>query len=181
MPHPRAPFWIGLVLLFVISGVVAATIAALAQPDLCDGMTFRSDRFGYCVVVPEGWVADGDGTLGEIPADRVQMTDDVGTVYVQAVPVSEGQTLRDFADSLRSLNEQAGYQLEEITERSVAGVPALRWDFTTGVKGGVQLTMREIVFIDGGNAWRVQVSAAEPTFDDTAGIVDTMLSSWVFT
>ncbi|MEO8477712.1 MAG: hypothetical protein ABI572_11775 [Actinomycetota bacterium] len=178
--HPRAPFWIGLALLFVISGIAAATVAALAQPDVCDGTTFRSDRFGYCLVVPQGWAADGDGTLGEIPADRIQVPGDVGTVYIQAVPISQGQTLRDFADTIRSLNEQAGYQLEKITQLSVAGVPALRWDFTTGVKDGVRLRMRETVFIDGGNAWRVQTAEDATGFGETTATVDAMLASWVF-
>jgi hypothetical protein len=56
----------------------------------------------------------------------------------------------------------------------------MRWDFVTGVKGGVPLKMREIVFVDGANAWRGQVAAAGPIFDDTAATVDSMLGTWVF-
>lgn len=179
-PYSKAPFWIGLLLLLGFAGVTVGVVAALTQPDPCDGTTFRSDRFGYCLVVPEGWEADGEGTLGQIPADRIQVPDDVGTVYVQAVPISEGQTLADFADTIRSLNEQAGYQLTEVEETTVAGVPAMEWDFVTGVKGGVQLRMREIVFIDGNDGWRVQVAEGKPKFEDTTATVDAMLETWVF-
>jgi hypothetical protein len=179
-PYSKAPFWIGLLLLLGFVGAAVGVVAALVQPDICDGTTFRSDRFGYCLVVPEGWTADGEGTLGEIPADRIQVPDDIGTVYVQAVPISEGQTLQDFADTIRSLNEQAGYRLEEISQATVAGAPALRWDFTTGVRGGVQLRMREIVFIDGNSGWRVQIAEGKPGFDGTASTVDSMLETWVF-
>jgi len=40
--------------------------------------------------------------------------------------------------------------------------------------------MRETVFIDGTNGWRVQMAEAKPTFDDTASAVDAMLETWVF-
>jgi hypothetical protein len=178
--YSKAPFWIGILLLLVVAGAGAGVVAALAQPDICDGTTFRSDRFGYCLVVPDGWEADGEGTLGEIPADRIQMPGDIATVYVQAVSIGEGQNLQDFADSIRSLDEQAGYRLEAITETTVAGVPALRWDFVTGVKGGVQLKMRELVFVDGSNGWRMQMAEGKPSFDETAATVDAMLDTWVF-
>jgi len=178
--YSKAPFWIGLLLLLGFVGAAVWVVAALVQPDICDGTTFRSDRFGYCLVVPEGWTADGEGTLGEIPADRIQVPDDIGTVYVQAVPISEGQTLQDFAGTIRSLNEQAGYRLDAIEEITVAGVPALRWDFTTGVRGGVQLRLREIVFIDGSDGWRVQVAEGRSGFGDTISTVDAMLGTWVF-
>jgi hypothetical protein len=179
-PHPRAPFWIGLLLLVGFAAVAVGVVAALSQPDLCDGATFRSERFGYCLVVPEGWKADGSGSLGEVPADRIQQPGDVATVYVQAVTIGQGETLQGFADSVRSLNEQAGYRLDAITETMVGGVPALQWEFVTGVKGGVQLKMREIVFIDGENGWRVQMAEGKSSFDDTAATVDAMLETWVF-
>jgi hypothetical protein len=178
--YSKAPFWIGLTLLVVVVLAGVGVVVALVQPDICDGTTFRSDRFGYCLVVPDGWRADGEGTLGDVPADRIEEPAGVGTVYVQAVRLDEGQTLQDFADSVRSLDEQAGYRLDDVAEATIAGVPAMRWDFVTGVKGGVPLKMREIVFVDGANAWRVQVAAAGPIFDDTAATVDTMLGTWVF-
>jgi len=178
--YSKAPFWIGLLLLLGFVGLGVGVVAALAQPDVCDGSTFRSDRFGYCLAVPEGWKADGEGTLGEIPADLIQSPGEIGSVYIQAVPIDGGQTLEGFADSVRSLNEQAGYRLEAIVETTIAGVPALRWDFVTGVKGGVPMKMRETVFIDGANGWRVQMAEAKPTFEETASTVDAMLDTWVF-
>jgi len=178
--YSKAPFWIGLLLLLAFAGAGVGVVAALSQPELCDGSTFRSDRFGYCLVVPQGWKAHGGGTLGEIPADLIQAPGEVGTVYIQSVSIDEGQTLEDFADSVRSLNEQAGYQLGAITETAIAGVPALRWDFVTGAEGGVPMQMREIVFIDGENGWRVQMADAKPIFGATASTVDAMLETWVF-
>jgi hypothetical protein len=179
-PYSRAPFWIGLLLLLGFGAVAVGVVAALARPDVCDGTTFRSSRFGYCLVVPDGWTADGEGTLGQIPADRIQVPGGIATVYIQAVPIDEGQTLRDLADTIRSLNAKAGYQLDAISEPTVAGVPAMSWDLTTGVSGGVPMKMREIVFVDGANGWRVQVAETKPRFDDTAAIVDVMLGTWVF-
>ena len=55
-------------------------------------------------------------------------------------------------------------EVGEVVERRVAGVAAAQWDFVLEA-GQVEQQVREIVFVRGDAAWRVQLQADSEGFD----------------
>jgi hypothetical protein len=120
------------------------------RPALCDDANVTSERFGYCVTVPDGWrVADlGD----QLPADQLFRPDGAATLMIQAVDTR--RDLLSFADDVRRLQTDNGLHVEQIHTLTVAGVDALRWDATLGASEDV--SSRTVVFARDGVAWRLQ-------------------------
>jgi hypothetical protein len=64
-------------------------------------------------------------------------------------------------------------------ERRVAGVPAAQWDLV--VKAGqVEQQVREIVFVRGDSAWRIQLQTDAEGFAIRAEEFERILRTWTF-
>jgi hypothetical protein len=61
----------------------------------------------------------------------------------------------------------------------VAGVAAAQWDFVLD-GGQVEQQVREIVFVRGDSAWRVQLQADAEGFDLRAEEFEDILGTWTF-
>ena len=64
-------------------------------------------------------------------------------------------------------------------DRCVAGVPAAQWDFV--LEGGaVEQRIRDIVFVRGDAAWRVQLQTDSEGFEDRAAEFENILETRIF-
>jgi hypothetical protein len=165
-------------LLIALGGVVAAGIWWLGGPGVCDASTVESARFGYCVAAP-GWQFTNEGTQTELPYDELIKPADASTVRIMAIQLQTGQGLDEVVTAARDLATQDGVEVGEIVERRVAGVPAAQWDLVL-TAGQVEQQVREIVFVRGDAAWRVQLQADAEGFDVRAEEFEVILGTWTF-
>jgi len=163
---------VSLVVVLFVGGGALWTWANRAA--LCDDANVTSERFGYCITVPDGWrVAEiGD----ELPADQLFRPDGATTLMIQAVDTR--RDLRSFADDVRRLQTDNGLNVEQVRTLTVAGVDALRWDATLGTSGAI--TSRTVVFARDGVAWRLQFADVSDAFDESVQDLDRMLGTWQF-
>jgi hypothetical protein len=164
-------------LLVVAGGVVILMSWVLRGPFDCGAGAFKSDRFGYCTQVPSGW--DAAAASADESADRFFQLATAGTILVTAVPVSEGQDVERFASYVRSLDADSGSTVGQVNETVVAGVDALTFDVTAGPEDDATRS-REVVFVQDGFAWRVQVADASAGFDASTRALDELLAGWAF-
>lgn len=170
----RTPLVVGVLLAVLLLGGGGLLWSWANQPSICHDASVTSERFGYCITVPEGWrVADvGD----DLPADQLFRPDGATTLMIQAVDTQ--RDLRAFAEDVRGLQTDDGLKVEQIRTLTVAGVDALRWDATLGASGDI--TTRTIVFARDGIAWRLQFADVTDAFDESVADLDRMLGSWRF-
>jgi hypothetical protein len=171
---------IGLLLAVAIVGAVVARW--ISAPGRCEHATFTSNRFGYCLVAPAGWSGD-DATVGTTKVDELTLKEEPATVFVQAVTLGEGQSLNDFVNAVRQLDEKAGYQLGEVRPRQIDGVDGAQWDVTVSPDAGSnaqEQKLRVVVFVHDGSAWRVQLGDTADGFANHIADLDQMLDSWRF-
>src|SRR5918994_487643 len=72
-PTPPSKWRPYVVLGGLVLAVTVAGAAWLLRPDPCQGTNFRSENFGYCILVPEGWEA-GPARFGS----AVELDQDAG-------------------------------------------------------------------------------------------------------
>jgi hypothetical protein len=179
--RPRASLPVALALL--LTALVAAggfAVASWAQAGgACEDADFSSTRFGYCAVVPAGWIAapaEGDG----VPLDRFLLQGGPAVITVTAVPLTRGQDLARFEQFVRGYVEAAGATASPSTVTEVDGVEALVFDATlAGPDGDVR--SREVLFQREGIAWRVTLADEQVSFEASARRLDEMTASWRFT
>ena len=79
----------------------------------------------------------------------------------------------------RNVASQDGVKVGAVVQRRVAGVPAAQWDFVLD-GGQVEQHVREIVFVRGDAAWRVQLQADSEGFDTRVAEFESILRTWTF-
>jgi len=165
-------------LLIVLAGVVVAGFWWLGGPGVCDRSTVESARFGYCVAAP-GWELTNDAAQVDLPYDELIKPADAATVRIMAIQLQTGQGLDEVVQAARDIATQEGVEVGEVVERNVAGVPAAQWDFVLD-GGQVDQQVREIVFVRGDSAWRVQLQADSQGFDVRLAEFENILGTWIF-
>ncbi|HUF59023.1 MAG TPA: hypothetical protein VMR89_06010 [Actinomycetota bacterium] len=165
-------------LLAVLSGVVVAGSWWLGGPGVCDRSTVESARFGYCVAAP-GWELTNEAAPAELPYDELIKPADASTVRIMAIQLQTGQGLDEIVQAARDVATENGMEVGEVVERRVAGVAAVQWDLVLEA-GQVEQQVREIVFVRGDAAWRVQLQADTEGFDSRAEEFESILGTWTF-
>lgn len=165
-------------LLIALAGVVAAGIWWLGGPGVCDQSTVESSRFGYCVAAP-GWELTNEATQSTLPYDELIKPADASTMRIMAIQLQTGQGLNEVVRAARDVASQDGVKVGDIVQRQIAGVPAAQWDFVLD-GGQVEQHVREIVFVRGDAAWRVQLQADSEGFDTRVAEFETILGTWTF-
>ncbi|MGH2680749.1 MAG: hypothetical protein ACRDG8_09770 [Actinomycetota bacterium] len=165
-------------LVIALAGVIAAGVWWLGGPGVCDESTVESARFGYCVAAP-GWELTNDGTDADLPYDELIKPADASTVRIMAIQLQDGQGLNDVVQAARGLAEDEGLEVGEVVERRVAGVRAAQWDFPLET-GAVEQRVREIVFVRGDAAWRVQLQVDIDAFPHRVEEFEVILRTWTF-
>jgi hypothetical protein len=164
--------------LVAISGVVVLSVIWLGAPGRCDTSTVESARFGYCVEAP-GWELTNDVTQAELPYDELIKPADASTVRIQAIQLQSGVGLNDIVQGVRDLLAEDGVDVGEVVDRQVAGVPAAQFDYV--LEGGTtEQQIRDVVFVRGDAAWRVQFQADVEGFEARAAEFEDILQTWIF-
>ena len=164
--------------LVVLAGTVAAGFWWLGGPGVCDASTVESARFGYCVAAP-GWQLTNGTAEATLPYDELIKPADASTLRIMAIQLSNGEGLDDVVKAARDVATENGMEVGEVVERRVAGVAAAQWDFVLE-EGQVEQQVREIVFVRGDAAWRVQLQADSEGFDLRAAEFEDILGTWTF-
>ena len=165
-------------LLIALAGLVAAGLWWLGGPGVCDQSTVESPRFGYCVAAP-GWELTNEAAQANLPYDELIKPTDASTVRIMAIQLPTGQGLNDVVKAARDIASQDGVKVGEVVQRRVAGVPAAQWDFVLD-GGQVEQQVREVVFVRGDAAWRIQLQADSEGFDIRVAEFEDILRTWTF-
>lgn len=165
-------------LVLALAGVVVAGFWWLGGPGVCDASTVESARFGYCVAAP-GWQFTNEAAETNLPYDELIKPADASTVRIVAIQLQAGQGLDEVVQAARDVAEENGMEVGEVVERRVAGVAAAQWDIVLDA-GQIEQQVREIVFVRGDSAWRVQLQADSEGFDLRAEEFEDILGSWTF-
>ena len=165
-------------LLIALAGLVAAGLWWLGGPGVCGESTVESARFGYCVAAP-GWELTNEAAQANLPYDELIKPTDASTVRIMAIQLPTGQGLNDVVKAARDIASQDGVKVGEVVQRRVAGVPAAQWDFVLD-GGQVEQQVREVVFVRGDAAWRIQLQADSEGFDIRVAEFEDILRTWTF-
>lgn len=168
----------------IIGGLVAVLAAAgafwLLRPDPCEGTNFASPTFGYCLTVPEGWIAEPARFGDQVMLDQFSPPRDAATVIVDSSDLARGITLERWAAFVRARDVEAGLTPGPATEIAVAGVPARQWDLTATSDAGTSYRMREVVLVRDEIGWRITLSDTEDGFAVSQAVFQRMLDSFRF-
>lgn len=165
---------LGLIAL-VTTGVV---VYAQLQPTTCADQ-FESDRFGYCVTVPEGWDA-GEASVGQTPVDSFAVKEGAATVVVIAIDLAERTSLTQFADDARQNDEAQGLQPSGMKPLQLDGEPAQAWGITTTSPNGQEYKLVQVVTVRNDVGWTISLSDSAEGFDSHERSFREMLASWQF-
>jgi hypothetical protein len=168
---------------FVLGGLVLALAVAgvtwLLRPDPCQGTNFKSDNFGYCILVPEGWEA-GPARFGSaVELDQFAPPTEAATVMVEAVDLESGTRLEDWSQFVRQRDEDAGLTPGASSGATLDGIDALTWDVRVSAEGEI-FQMREVVVVREDIGWRITLNDVADRFSTSAVVFDSMLDSWQF-
>jgi hypothetical protein len=170
---------------FVMVGILAVVVGGagvmwLLRPDPCSGTNFRSENFGYCVLVPEGWEAGPARFGAEVTLDQFAPPTESATVVVEAVDLEGGTALDEWSAFVRLRVEEAGLIPGAPSETTLDGVGALQWDVTVTPVEGESFRMREVVTVRDDIGWRITLNDVSDGFGTSAVVFRDMLDSWQF-
>lgn len=174
----------GIAALLVLILLSAAILVATERPEQgCEPGEFSSQRFGYCLALPDGWMglAAGKGSRFEVAsADLIQAADAPASILISASPIEEGQ-LDAFVEQVRQRDTEAGAFSQGTTmEGEVAGGPASIFD-ALAPRGPTPMQIRETLFVRNGFVWRIQLTSVDRTFDADTRELERILETWRFT
>jgi hypothetical protein len=174
----RAALFGAIAVLAGLVAVVAAVGTWIAAPGRCDGSTFTSSRFAYCVTTPAGWQSQEVDQQGQV-YDSFLQQGGTGQVFVAANPIPQGTSLEEIVEGVRSGAEEQGFVLGESIPLQVDGVPAMQFDAEVEDEQGNPIAIRVVLVSRDGTFWTVRLHDTP----DLAGNADefrTMLRSWRF-
>ena len=175
----KKPLVGALVVLAGLVAVVAAVGTWIAAPGRCDGTTFTSSRFAYCLTTPAGWQS-GESNQGGFVYDTFSQADGSASVMVAADSLPQGGNLDALVTQIRSEMETQGLVLDEMTELSVDGVRGVQWDAQLEDPQGDTVTFRTVVVSQAGTFWYVRLQDSPEQFAGHASEFRAMLQSWRF-
>jgi len=158
-------------------GVYAARLW-VGTPQPCAASTVESPRFGYCLAAP-GWQLTNVTMDNELPYDELLNPTDASTVRIFAIDLAQGQGLFDVVRDARDQATEDGFEVGRIVQRRVAGVEGAQWDLVPTAKDETQ-RRREVVFVNAGSAWRVQLQANADGFEVRTLDLEDILHTWTF-
>jgi hypothetical protein len=177
-PRPP-PRWIPWAILGALAAAGATFFLVRQALNPCREATFTSERFGYCLQPPEGWLA-GAARIGSAQIDQFQPPTETATIFVEAIDLAEGTDLNAFSEIVRQRDEDAGLAPGPVIQREqpLDGQAALQWDVVVNPEDGATYQMREVVTVLGEIGWRITLSGSEDDFDQYVTSFDLMLDSW---
>jgi hypothetical protein len=177
-PWSRTKVVAVLAALFAVGAAVGFGGAMLLERGPCEGASFVSEAYGYCVDTPAGWESS---SAADEPSGVDAFRDTAGAtvVYVEAVRLAEGDDLHAFATSMRVSASMNGFAVTDPVPGTLGGAPSLEWDAVSS-QDDLRIVVREIVSIRGGVAWRLQIAdGATPEAPDLDAARE-LLDTWRF-
>jgi hypothetical protein len=179
-PKPPSPWRAVVVIGVLVLGLVGAGVWVLIRPNPCRGTNFTSTNFGYCLTVPRGWQAEEARFGSSVTLDQFSIPSQAATVLVEAVDLSTGASLDQFAQAVRAKDEQSGLSPGAMSDTNVDGVPARQWDLSVTTDTGTAYQVREVVVVRNDVGWRFTLNDLADSFDQHAGSFEEMLRSFRF-
>jgi hypothetical protein len=127
------------------------------RPDPCEGRNFVSERFGYCLSVPEGWEA-GPGQVGVIAFDEIVLPSEAAVVTIRAVDLATNEDLTDYAESVRAANAATGLDAGPVSDLFLDSETAVAWDVTGTNDRGQEFSGRQVITLVEDTAWIISFS-----------------------
>jgi hypothetical protein len=179
VPAPRTQSAVpGIVALtaILVAGIGAATWFAL-RPNPCAGK-FSSDRFPYCVTVPQGW-QEAQVDIQGTPVDQFTPSNEGPTVFVHASSAPEGFDTQSYADALRSDAQESGLFPTAPRPLAVGGDEGLAWDVTkSDATTGSFIVERRIALVRDGMRWDILIFGKERALERALAAFERMLATW---
>lgn len=175
----RRPLIGAVVTLGVLVAAVAAVATWVSAPGRCDGSSFTSSRFAYCLTTPAGWQPREVTEQGQAYDSFVQPDGSAG-VFVSANDVPQGTSLQELVAGFRSGAEEQGFTIEEATPLRVDGTPAMQFDAQVQDEQGNPIAFRIVLMTRGTTYWIVRLQDTPEQFAGHASDLRAMLRSWRF-
>lgn len=163
----------------IVLGALIAGLWATLGPNPCEGANFSSDRFGYCLTVPEGWEA-GPGRVGAVAVDEISRPREAATVLIVAVDLAEDQGLEEYAASVRDRDSAVGLDPGPIRDTFLDGIEAVEWDVSSQTETGQEFVMRQVVAVRDEVGWIISLSDNADSLPRNERHFEQMLASWNF-
>ena len=176
--EPKSPVVVPLVLALVAVVGIGALLFVASRPAPCDGK-FSSDKFGYCLAVPEGWSA-GPASIGTEEVDQFVVPNESTTVIVSAVDLPDETDLKQFAQQARQTGQTSGLTPGEMHDRTLGGEQALEWQLSATTSTGQNFRLQQVVTVKNHVGWSVTFTDSAQTFADHRTSFEHMLQSWAF-
>jgi hypothetical protein len=175
----KSPLLVALAVLVGLVAVFAAVGTWIAAPGRCDGATFTSSRFAYCLKAPAGWQSQEVDQQGAVYDSFLQLDGTAG-VAVSANSIPQSASLEDLVAQIRSGAEADGLILQESTSLTVDGVPAMQFDAQVDDPQGNPVAFRVVLVSRGGTYWQVWLRDTPEGFAGHTSELRAMLQSWRF-
>ncbi len=176
-PRSRVP---GLVALAAIlfAGLGAVTWFAL-RPNPCAGK-FSSERFPYCVAVPQGWQGVPVDVQG-MPVDQFTPTNEGPIVFVHAASAPDGADTQSYARALHANLQESGLLPTAPRPLEIAGDEALVWDVTkSDATTESFIVERRIALVRDGMSWDIVIFGKESALERALPTFQRMLDTWAW-
>lgn len=160
----------------LVAGIGAVTWFAL-RPNPCAGK-FSSERFPYCVAVPQGWQeaqVDVEGT----PVDQFTPSNEGPTIFVHASSAPDGVDTQGYAEALRSDAQEAGLFPTAPRPLDIGGDEGLAWEVTkSDATTGSFIVERRVALVRDGMRWDILIFGRERALDRALPAFQRMLATW---
>lgn len=176
-PPNAIPGIVTLVALVVGLGGIGTWLAL--RPNVCEGK-FSSDRYPYCVAVPQGWQESGQ-EIGGTTADSFRPQTEGAVVLVVAEEVDPGTNTEAYADVYRGNQEDGGLFPGPVRRIEVGGTDAVVWEITGTTDEGTSVRQRQLTVVRDGMGWVITFAGAVDGYRQHRPIFDGMLQSWSWT
>jgi hypothetical protein len=177
--RPRSTLFGAIAVLAGVVAVVAALGAWIAAPGRCEGSTFTSSRFDYCVTAPAGWRPQEVNQQGQV-YDSFLEQDGTAGVFVSASSLPQGTSLEELVEGVRSSAEDQGFVLDDSSTLTVDGAPAMQFDAEMQDPQGDPVAFRIVLVSRAGTYWIVRLQDTPDQFAGHASDLRAMLRSWRF-
>lgn len=168
----------GIVTLAVVllAGIGAVAWFAL-RPNPCAGK-FSSERFPYCVAVPQGW-QEAEVDIQGTAVDAFTPSNEGPTVFVYAASAPEGLDTERYTDDLRSDAQSSGLFPTAPRPVEVGGDEALTWELTkSDSTTGTLITERRVTLVRDGMLWQILIFGNERAVERSLPAFEQMLDTW---
>jgi hypothetical protein len=180
IPAPKLPSPVpGIITLAAVAvGIGVLGFWLLLRPNPCEGK-FTSDRYPYCVVIPEGW-RESAQEIGGTTADAYRPQTEGAVVLVVAEEVDSGTNTDAYAEVYRDNQEQGGLFPGPSRHIKIGGSEAVVWEITGTTEEGTSVRQRQATVVRDGMGWVITFAGATDGYQEHRPLFDGMLQSWAW-